>query len=346
MSLQNIYINNLRNISDKRFALHPHINVINGLNGSGKTAFLEALSILSLARSFRTRELLSLVTHTQQTLNVHAETVSGYTISVQKSLKKATAAYINKTACATISELSRLLPMQIFYQDIFEIIDASPAVRRSVLDWGLFYVVNDYHDILKQYSRALQQRNILLKQQAQTNQFLPWNKILSTLAIQIDNFRHGYIVQLNQIFQEILAQLTTITCSLEYYKGWDRYNTQQSLEMLLSDSLSIDLKYTYTRIGAHQAELLFVSDNYKVKNYLSRGQQKMILFALKLAQSCLIKQNCIFLMDDLFTELDEVHQIKLMHYINNMSGQFFLTSTGDKNIKDLLPSCDYMNIKF
>ena len=172
----------------------------------------------------------------------------------------------------------------------------------------------NYYELWKKYRRALKQRNILLRQRATSNNLLPWNKILSELAHEIDRMRRDYILMLNQQFHEVLLTLSDINCTLEYYKGWDKKG-DKSLETILSESLAGDLQYQYTRYGSHQAELLFTNGDRKLKHYLSRGQQKIVLFALKLAQAQLVSQFCLFLMDDLFAEFDHKHVQRLIHCI-------------------------------
>lgn len=60
---------------------------------------------------------------------------------------------------------------------------------------------------------------------------------------------------------------------------------------------------------------------------MSRGQQKIILISLRLAQANLLQQDCLYLIDDLPAELDEDHQIKLMEYLAKRKGQYVITST-------------------
>lgn len=330
MKLAELQIHNFRNIHSARFSLHPRINVITGVNGSGKTSFLEAIYLLGSGRSFRTREITALVTHDLSQLNVFARTNDSQTISVQKSLQNPTIARLNNQACFSSSELAAFLPCQVFYQDVFQIIDAGPVHRRALLDWGLFHVEPNYLFIWKEYKRALKQRNALLKQQAAQPQLYPWNILLSDLALQLDALRAEYFVKLNLTFMKVLAELTEVKCILTYYKGWDRRNEGKLLKDILSESYSSDLQRQYTYYGPHQADLIVESKDYKVKNYLSRGQQKIILFALKLAQVGLTEKSCVFLIDDMTSELDERHIQRLLNYIYAINGQVFITSQTDE----------------
>ncbi|OGV50799.1 MAG: DNA replication/repair protein RecF [Legionellales bacterium RIFCSPHIGHO2_12_FULL_42_9] len=325
MTLKVLYIEHLRNLAKIRTALHPHLNIITGVNGSGKTSFLEAIFLLGCGRSFRTREITTLITHGNPDLTVYAKTIDDQRIAIRKSLNAPTIMRLNDSPCESASELARFLPTQIFYQDIFQIIDAGPAIRRSLLDWGLFHVKQNYFEIWKNYRRALKQRNSLLRHRTGAGVLRPWNKILSELAHEMDIMRQEYLVDLNQQFQKVLISLSDIGCNLQYYKGWDRRGENKSLEMVLTESLAVDLQYQYTRYGSHQAELLLSSHDRKLKHYLSRGQQKIVLFALKIAQAQLVNRFCVFLIDDLFAELDDRHIARLMDYISTSKGQFFIT---------------------
>lgn len=336
MILSQLQISNLRNINQLRVDLHPHINLISGYNGSGKTSFLEALYLLGCGHSFRTREVLSLISHQQQQLTVFARTADEQSICISKAISSPTIVRINSSPCLTNSDLARFLPSQILYQDIFNIIDAGPGVRRSLLDWGLFHVEPNYHSIWKDYRRALKQRNALLKKQANSQQFLPWDSILSDLGEQLDAIRSVYVIALNELFQQILTKLTSVSCCLTYYKGWDRRHEGKSLNQILKDSFSRDVHRQYTHYGAHQADLLISSDDLKARQYLSRGEQKIVLFALKFAQVEMLKKKCIYLIDDIAAELDDLHLGKLFSYINHSHMQYFITSNTKDRFLDLL----------
>ncbi|MBA2652946.1 MAG: DNA replication/repair protein RecF [Tatlockia sp.] len=325
MTLSHLQLQNLRNISSARFNLHPHLNIIVGANGAGKTSFLEAIYLLGSSHSFRTREIKPLVARDSDCLTVFARTNDEQSISIQKSLSSPTQVRLNGYPCQANSELAYFLPCQVLYQDLFQIIDAGPAVRRSLLDWGLFHVEHPYHLLLKNYKRALKQRNTLLKQKAKQAHFEPWNVILHELGTEIDGYRTKYFDRLEKEFKTILPQLTDFDCSLFYYKGWDRKGLNKSLASILADSYNSDLLRQFTQYGAHQADISIESDETKVRQYLSRGQQKIVLIALKLAQTALMEKSCVYLCDDLASELDKLHLERLFSVIAQTKGQFFIT---------------------
>lgn len=326
MILSELHVHNLRNLQPLRVNLHPHINFVTGLNGSGKTSFLEAIYLLGNGHSFRAREISSLVTYQQSALSVFTKTADEQTVSISKSLSAATGVKINGTPCFASSQLAYLLPTQIFYQDIFQIIDSGPSVRRSVLDWGLFHVEHTYHSLWKNYRRALKQRNSLLKQQASAQQFAPWDKLLSDLANELDESRAHYVLKLNERFKIILHAFSDLSCQLNYYKGWDRKQEGIPLGSVLEATLAADRQRQFTHYGPHHADIMITIDEHKARFHLSRGQQKMVLFALKLAQAELLSRHCIHLIDDINAELDPTHLSRLIEYIKTNDSQFIITS--------------------
>lgn len=328
-ALLNLNIHHLRNIEQAQIQLHPSCNLFIGPNGSGKTSLLEAIYLLSTGYSFRTREISPLVSFNHAALTIFAKTSLQESISIQKSLGTPTQVKLNGQPCFSRSDLAHFLPCQVFYQDIFHIIDAGPAARRLILDWGLFHVEQSYYNVWKNYRLVLKHRNALLKQQAPARQFQPWNIQLVALAEALHQMRAEYIQQLTEVFDKVLAQLTPISCALMYDKGWDRKESDKSLLIILEEQFSQDINRGYTHAGAHQADIQFLFTNGKAKSVLSRGQQKILLIALKLAQMVLLPQASLYLMDDIIAELDKEHIQRLLAYLQTLNGQCFITALDD-----------------
>lgn len=320
-----VRIQALRNLTEFTLIPHSKYNLLSGPNGTGKTALLEALCLLSTGYSFRTREIAPLIQFDQTCLTLFSKLENGQTISIQKSYHAPTQVRLNGQACSRASELAYLLPSQVVYQDIFEIINAGPSIRRRLLDWGVFHVKHDYHEKWKQYRQALKQRNILLKNNAPQAQLQPWNKTLSELADFLHKSREAYIQLLTPIFYRKLEALSQLKCTLTYKKGWSDSEDGLNLEAILYQSYEQDRLRKYTQYGPHHADLILSIESGKMKHYLSRGQQKVILLALKLAQAQLLTKPCLFLWDDVASELDTAHLKRLTALIEETPGQFFLT---------------------
>ena len=325
--LASLNVHHLRNLDALYLTPHPRFNFFHGPNGSGKTSILEAIYLLGSGYSFRPRETAPLVQQGQSTLTVFSKTAAQDSVSIQKHLNGATVVRLNQQPCQRSSELAYLLPCLVFYHDLFQIIDAGPTVRRSILDWGLFHVEHAYHGLWKEYRAVLKQRNALLRQRDSNRQhYLPWDKLLVDLAYAIDPLRQSYFQKWADNFQLFLAQLTDTSCRIRFDKGWDRKETGKSLQTILAEQFEQDLQRQYTYAGPQHADILFESVCLKARQHLSRGQQKIILIALKLAQAHMLPKPCVYLMDDITIELDQAHIQRLFTSLANLPGQFFLTS--------------------
>jgi DNA replication and repair protein RecF len=337
MSLERLDIHHVRNLTSVRLALNPRFNVFYGQNGSGKTSLLESLYLLGSGHSFRTRENAALVSYEQENLTVFGEMISGDSISIQKS-HTGTKVRLNQAPCRRSSDLARQLPCQVFYQDIFEIMDAGPAVRRNLLDWGLFHVKPEYNSTCKDYKRVLKHRNALLKQGTNRRALAPWDEQLVKLSYVLDAFRTEYFELWSDAFNTVLEKLTPLTCRISYEKGWDKQHTGQDLASILAEQFERDAARQYTHSGAHQADILFEATGSKAKLTLSRGQQKIILIAMKLAQAEFLPGVCTYLFDDVTTELDSEHVQRFFDVIHHINGQFFFTSIAADAFQENLPS--------
>lgn len=327
MSFTELNIYNLRNIYEFKLQFDPAFNIFCGENGSGKTTILEAIYLLATGRSFRSRETSPLINYDKDSFSLFSRLFSQETVSLQKMLSGTTTAKLNKIICQTSSTLARLIPCQIIYQDVFQIIDAGPAVRRQLIDWGLFHVKHTYLSLWQDYRHVLKQRNFLLRQKAAANQFEPWDLSLVDLASKIDSMRAEYVIEWEVIFNKYLGILSNKDCSMKYYRGWDRRETGKNLKEILEESFNSDRQRQYTQYGAHQADIILTSNTKNARQSLSRGQQKIILIALKLSQAEMLGKPCVYLLDDIASELDIHHLDRLILCLGDVCGQKFITTT-------------------
>jgi len=326
MSICDLRIHDLRCFGNKTFHFTPHLNFVIAQNGAGKTSLLEALYLLSCGHSFRTREISPLIRHGQTEFTLFARLYNNDTLSIQKSLKNAPIIKINQSFCKRTSELAQYLPCQIYYQDIFSMIDGGPAQRRTMLDWGMFHVEQCYHQQLKSYYQILKQRNALLRQNKNRQWFKPWDCELDSLGESLHSLRKNYINSLQLKIEALLKELSNVECTLKYEKGWDKREQGISLYEQLQANFEKDVQKGYTTAGIHQADIHFLTEQNSAKKMFSRGQQKILLIAVKMAQTELITAPCLHLLDDIFAELDIEHIQRLLNKISKSQGQFIIST--------------------
>ncbi len=345
--LSHITVQNLRNLTSVDICPGPKINLLCGPNGSGKTSFLEAIHLLSLGRSFRTHLNSRLIEYDQTQFQLHAK-VSRSTgeipIGLSKQKNGQSTIKLAGNTITSIVELAELLPIQLLYPDGHSLIHEGPKARRQFIDWGLFHVEQLFYSQWQRAQRAIKQRNASLKQHVSTGDIKIWDKELCAVAELLDHSRSRYIDQLTPIFKTLISSLLPeVPLSLAYYRGW---SNDYTLEEVLKRSFHRDLELGYTQHGPHRAEILLSVNGLPVKDTLSQGQHKSLIYALRLAQGDLLFQqtnkSTIYLIDDLPAELDQTKLKLVGDLLNNIDSQVYITGTDFKLFETL---SDYINSK-
>ena len=338
MTLLKLDVFDVRNIHSISIQPAPGINFITGANASGKSSLLEAIFILGRARSFRTHHIKQAIKFDQSQLIVaaqlqhHTGSISNIGIQIDNKQSEIRIDQENRQK----ADLAYALPVQLIHPKSYRLLDAGPQNRREFLDWGIFNHKRNFLPNWRRFSKALQQRNALLKIR-QVQQLSAWDKELIEYGQSVNEYRKEYIELLQPVFLEMASQfLETDQIELRFNAGWDE---KQALGQMLKQDLEKDLKYGFTHSGPHRADFLTVHNNKLVKDYLSRGQQKLLVLALLLSQVSLLNReaqnNCCILIDDLTAELDTLNRAKLLKYLAGIGCQVFMTSTELADFGDL-----------
>ncbi len=180
----------------------------------------------------------------------------------------------------------------------------------------------------RQAQKALLNRNSLLKNKTVRNEELsPWTHEFCQHAEVVDRYRNDYSIKLRDGLNEMLEELLPLSdFSLRYFKGWDQ---SKSLEGILSSNMQRDVKFGFTSAGPHRADLKIKVGKELASDVLSRGQQKLLVIAMKLTQAKILKgvseKGCVFLVDDLPAELDSANQAKVLRILSELGDQVFIT---------------------
>lgn len=339
MSLQKLDIHHVRNITHASLTPGSGLNFIYGENGSGKSSLLEAIFILGRARSSRTSHLKQAVQFNQNRLIVTGRTLQknglAYQIGVQLQGQDL-AIRINQQTVHGRHQLAYALPIQWIDPKSYRLLDSGPQIRREFIDWGVF---NDNVNFLaswRRYKTALKQRNALLKIK-RSDQLEVWNQELTNYGTIVADFREQYVQRLEPLFQSIIYEFVSFdTTGLILLPGWDR---QKGLQNVLHDDLRKDIRFGFTHSGPHRCELQVCVNGKPAKDYVSRGQLKLLVLGLKLAQVKLLQNEygnigCI-LIDDFTAELDTNNRDKLLRYLARLDFQVFITATEFSEFGDL-----------
>lgn len=333
MTLARLALRGLRNLADLDFELSPRINLICGANGSGKTSLLEGVHLLSLARSFRTQQPRHYIAQGQRQLQLYGKVVAqnrDISLGLERSLDLGLRVRVDGRDLRGAAELARLLPLQIINADTFQLLSGRPEVRRQFMDWGSFHARPGFLGLWQGVRRCLRQRNSLLKHgRMDASVRAAWDLELVRQAEALDQARAAYVEALKPRFAAFLAELAPLDdLSLDYHRGWD---VRRCLDELLEEGLARDCEQGFTLAGPQRADLRLRFKGAPAVERLSRGQQKLVVSALKLAQGDLMQaqtgRRCLYLVDDLPAELDAAHRQRLCGLLETLNTQVLVTST-------------------
>ena len=340
MFLTQLDIRQVRNLKEINLKPSKRCNYIYGANASGKTSVLEAIYLLSIARSFRTTHIKHVISHGLPSLQVFARIQNNNqettALGLERSIKK-TRIRINGSDVKQVSELSALLPVQIINPDVHKLLEQGPKYRRQFIDWGVFNVEHKFLQAWQHYYRVLKQRNAALRRKQDRNSITLWDKQLIEHAKTITLSRENYLLGFLPIFNDYVEKLMGLDVEINYQRGW---NTDLSYTDSLENSFEKDTFKGFTSLGPHRADLEILQKGILVQNCFSRGQQKLLVCAMRLAQITHLKlktdQQSVLLVDDLAAELDLERRQSLIELLVDTEAQLFVTATEQNSF--ILPS--------
>lgn len=324
----------LRCFTDVSVVLDPAVNVFVGANGAGKTSVLEAVFLLSHARSFRSGAKEALLQRGTPQLSIFAELRHADQRVCRLGLGRDGARWEAKVdgENVAIGQLVRECAVVCFEPGSHALIAGAAEERRRYLDWGVFHVEHDFLISWRRYQRALKQRNSLLRSAPTPPDelFAPWEAELAQCAHQIDLQRRAYLDLLRPKLQACVTGLLPELGMLDfrYRRGWSE---EHDLARQLYEQRGRDLARGHTTLGAHRADWSVGFEHAPLREHLSRGQEKLTALACMLAQAELYAEHRgewpIVCLDDLASELDQAHQAAVVAQLMAAHAQVLLTGT-------------------
>lgn len=339
--LSEISIKHLRNITDLSIQPSSGINLLLGPNGSGKTSLLEAIHLLALGRSFRSRLLKTVVQFDQQALQVTAKMRRhNIPLGLQFDIKNGLLIRFNNSPLKKLSDLASQLPLQNIPANSHHFFEQGPRYRRQLLDWGLFHVEQSFNYHWQNYKKSIQQRNSALKQHKADSEIRLWDELLITHGEKISELRQNYLNNIKHdikvIFKQLCPEFVNFDIDVKYHSGWPQ---EKTLSQAIEHTFIRDKQLAYTKVGPHRSDWTLKIDDHNAAEVLSRGQQKLFFIALCIAQirskKELEKGDGILLIDDLSSELDQEHLKLVVEQLSLLPVQIFI-STSDDKLKQLI----------
>ena len=290
MQIKQIRIQYLRNVENESLNLEPGINLIQGENAAGKSSFIEAIYLLSRTKSFRASRIRDVIQHKQKELNIFCEYSkkdSSHKLGIAKGHGK-TEIKLNGASILSASVLAYEFPVYLITPESHVLLTGTPKDRRHWLDWSLFHVEQGFLEVWKDYHKALRHRNSLLKTGGKKSEFEPWESSMAETAREINRLRQEYLHNLNNFFAKTLRALFPEIAEIQLISGFEQ---EKDLEKLLAEQRTADSKRGFTQSGPHKADVKFIYQEHDSSKLLSKGQMKLFISALTLAQAQLTEEK-------------------------------------------------------
>ena len=366
MILQSLHILNYRNIREASLEFGDKLNCFVGLNGQGKTNVLDAIYLLSFAKSAFTSQDSLNITHGEEmamvqgvyndglingdaSLNGGMMTIScGLRRGVKKQFRK------DKKDYPRLIDHIGLIPLVMISPADQDLIEDGSDERRRFMDVVISQLDRKYLDCLTTYNALLKQRNALLKQYADAPN--PPDDLLEVLEWQmvepaqyIFRARTEFFEAFKPHFEEVYRRIAG-----EEEIPVLRYVSQlqdRDLREAYVRTRQRDLILGWTSQGIHKDDLEMKLGEFPLKQVGSQGQQRTFVLAMKLAQALYISKvesrkskdrvaqssKPILLLDDIFDRLDSQRVERIVEMVQGEEfGQIFITDTDRQHLTEIL----------
>lgn len=341
MIISQLTLKNYRNHNYLTYNFQKGLNIITGCNAAGKTNVVEAINFLSLVRSFRTQNDADLIENGKDKAEILATIEEGdirrkIDVKINSDAKQI---LLNNKPIKKLSDLAKVVNVVLFEPKDVHLFKGLPKLRRNFLDLNISKKSPTYLDYLSRYEKVLRERNEILKSDKPDLTLLEvTTELLIKLSAPIVAYREIYVKDINDILIKITRALTGDMGEIKihytpFIKPGKSFNSEA--KEAFKRVLDGDLKRKVTSIGVHREDFSVSLNGRDIATFGSQGENRIVALALKLSPYFMIEdkdKRPIVVLDDVMSELDEVHQKQLINFLKKFE-QVFVTAT-ELEVKD------------
>ena len=350
MVLNSIDLKNFRLHRNTQIKFSNKINYIVGGNGQGKTSLLEAIYYLCTTKSINQSSDSEAVTFLEDSFDIAGNFFEYSKNNVRVSFEKLNnkkAVFVDQKQIHKASELIGRFPVVALLQTDHGITQGSPIERRRFVDSIISQASTTYLKLLLDYNKVLRNRSSLLYKLKESgnnelyDQLDAWTESLLKLGTEIIRHRMKFVEEFNEFIQlpyeYIMGKAENPRI---FYSTFIDQNGEikDSFSKRLSEVRNDELRRARNLVGPHRDDFDFFINDLELKKYGSQGQNKTFQIALRFSQFFYMKSKSgitpIFLMDDVFGELDSYRAERISNYLSEI-GQAFITMTDFSKIENL-----------
>lgn len=347
MLLSKLSLEKFRNYKSASLTFGEGLNFLIGNNAQGKTNLLEAIFYLCHLSSPRTSNDNDLILFGSEEAKVYGEVkteLGTYELEVvipEKGRKKAS---VDGIVQSRYTDFQGHLTCVYFSPDDLKLVKGGPSERRRFMDLEISQVNPYYRHALNQYNKVLFQRNNLLKEGNFDPELLDvFSQQLVEAGSLIIEKRRSMLTRLNLLSKLLQRRLTELkeSLSLKYEPSFPiEGDVKNAFHKALKEAFPEEKNKGYTLIGPHRDDFSMYIDDIDVRTYGSQGQQRTVVLALKLAELEFLKSESgeypILLLDDVFSEIDDIRRRKLFEIVRQNRVQTFISTANPKDLEDIV----------
>jgi DNA replication and repair protein RecF len=341
MVLKSVYLKNFRSHKDIKLNFSDNLNYIVGGNGQGKTSILESIYYLCTTKGLNSKTDNEVVRFNEKEFEVTGEfrdlTDDNIRIYYSSDENRKYCFRNNKTI-SRHAELIGKFPVVVLTPSDHSITQGYPADRRKFIDSVVCQASETYLKNLLDYNKTLRQRSSLLyrirERIAGSEELEAWTERLVVSGTEIINHRKRFIKDFNKYiadsYRRIMEDGETPSVYYSYLEDCSTEDIVDRFNELLNNKRDEEIRRAQNLTGPHKDDFVFNINGFNLKTYGSQGQNKTFQVVLRFAEFFYLKEitgkNPIFLLDDVFGELDAYRSSKISGYLKNV-GQAFITLT-------------------
>ncbi len=260
---------------------------------------------------------------------------------------------LNNKSIKKVSNLIGKFPMVTLTPSDHSITKGAPADRRKFVDSVISQSSKTYLKILIDYNKTLRQRSALLYQIRENynptlfDQLDTWTVSLINLGSEIIDHRIKFVKTFHDYIKEsykiIMNSAEEPSIEYKFLKENSDKEIKKNFRKEIMSLQNQEIARAKNLVGPHRDEFLFKTNNLDLRKFGSQGQHKTFQIALRFGEFFFLKDTLgktpVFLMDDVFGELDAYRAKKISKYMKKI-GQAFITLTDFSNFEHLTKSED------